>query len=217
MLKADGFRGQLHTRPAALWSRAGTALAPAFPDAVDAALSALPDLDAVLDCELVVVDDAARFDFAALSAQAGCRSAAAGRRASATAPALLLAFDVLVLDGQDLRPLPWQDRHARLGQLGLGTRVAPSASGLVQLEAHDDGPALIRATYDLGLEGVVAKHRSSPHVGRRSDSWIKVKHAHARDLQAPAERWRRASCLRRPIPMPAGLDKYPTQGECLPR
>lgn len=59
-VRADGFRAQLHPRPAALWSRAGKSLASAFPEAVDAARSALPDVDAVLDCELVVVDDTAR-------------------------------------------------------------------------------------------------------------------------------------------------------------
>lgn len=193
MVKADGFRAQLHTRPVALWSRAGNALAPTFPDAVDAALAALPGVDAVLDCELVVVDENARPDFAALSARAGCQSPAAVRRARTVAPALLLAFDVLVLDGQDLRPLPWEDRHARLEGLGLDTRVMPGAPGLMYLEAHADGPALIRATHDLGLEGVVAKHRRSPYLGRRSDHWIKVKHAHARDLAGgPSPGWRRA-------------------------
>jgi ATP-dependent DNA ligase len=97
-----------------------------------------------------------------VSARAGCRSAAAVRRAAATAPALLLAFDVLVLDGRDLRPLSWQDRHAHLTQLGLAATLTPGAPGLTYLQAHDDGPALIRATHDLGLEGVVAKHRHSP-------------------------------------------------------
>ena len=193
MVKADGFRAQLHTRTATLWSRAGNHLGLAFADALDAALATLPDADLVLDCELVVVDDTARPDFAALSARAGCRSPAAVRRAAATAPALLLAFDVLLLDGRDLRPLPWQDRHAHLEQLGLAATVTPGAPGLAYLEAHDDGPALIRATHDLGLEGVVAKHRHSPYVGRRSDRWVKVKHSHARDLVAARDRWRPAS------------------------
>lgn len=67
MVTADGFRAQLHTRPAALWSRAGNDLLPAFADAVDAALADLPDVDAVPDCELVVLDDTARPDFTALS------------------------------------------------------------------------------------------------------------------------------------------------------
>ena len=192
MVKADGFRAQLHTRPAALWSRTGNPLGPAFPDALAAALAALPDVDAVLDCELVVVDDTARPDFAALSARAGCRSAAAVRSAATAAPALLLAFDVLVLDGQDLRAMPWQARHDRLAQLGLSTSVAPGAPGVAYLQAHDDGPALIRATHDLGLEGVVAKHRHSPYVGRRSNTWVKVKHAHARDLNVMPDRCRRA-------------------------
>jgi bifunctional non-homologous end joining protein LigD len=194
MVKADGFRAQLHTRTATLWSRAGNHLGPAFPDALDAALATVSDVDLVLDCELVVLDDTARPDFAALSARAGCRSAAAVRRATATAPALLLAFDVLVLNGRDLRPLPWQERHAHLTQLGLGPSVTPGAPGLAYLEAHDDGPALIRATHDLGLEGVVAKHRHSPYLGRRADTWVKVKHAHARDVAgAPLRGWRRAS------------------------
>ena len=64
--------------------------------------------------------------------------------------------------------------------------------GLVRLEAHDDGPALIRATHDLGLEGVVAKHRHSPYLGRRSNCWVKVKHAHARDLGGSVATWHRA-------------------------
>lgn len=70
-----------------------------------------------------------------------------------------------VLDGQEVRPLSWQDRHLRLDQLALDTTVTPGTAGLAQLEAYDDGPAPIRATNDLGLEGAVAKRRHSPYLG----------------------------------------------------
>jgi hypothetical protein len=108
-------------RPAALWSRAGNDLLPAFADAVDAALSDLPDVDAVPDCELVVLDDTARPDFAALSDRAGSRSATAVRRAAAAAPALLLAFDERTRPGGRRRqapalPLP----RPALGQVNQG-------------------------------------------------------------------------------------------------
>jgi bifunctional non-homologous end joining protein LigD len=50
---------------------------------------------------------------------------------------------------------------------------------------YADGEALIRPTHELGLEGVAAKRADSRYEsGRRSPSWVKIKHAHARDLQA---------------------------------
>jgi bifunctional non-homologous end joining protein LigD len=110
------------------------------------------------------------------------------QRAIGTAPAVLVAFDVLRIDGQDLRALPWQQRQDRLAELGLSTALVPGVSALRRLEVVDDGPALIRATHELRIEGVVAKHRRSPYRIGRAQSWVKVKHAFARDLQGSG--WR---------------------------
>jgi bifunctional non-homologous end joining protein LigD len=189
-VKWDGWRAQLHVRggrATALWSRQGRSLTAAFPDALAAAAEARPGRDAVLDCELVVLDADSRPDFAAVTARGACASPRAAARAAAEQPAVLVVFDVLALDGQDLRPQPWQSRRDLLDGLDLDTRVARShAPQLVCPSATDDGPGLWEATRALGLEGVVAKDRRAPYAAGRQPHWVKVKHPHARDLQPGA-------------------------------
>ncbi len=123
LIKYDGFRAQLHVGSGVLWSRQGNALAAAFPDAVEAARQALGERDVVLDCELVTLDDQARPDFEALSSRSGCRGRAA-ERAAARTPAVLVAFDLLVADGVDVRELPWSRRRQALEALALPQSLA---------------------------------------------------------------------------------------------
>lgn len=189
-VKWDGWRAQLHTAAVRLWSRQGRSLTTSFPDVLAAAAGTLADRDVVLDCELVVLGADGRPDFGALCGRGGRRAERGVRQAVATTPAVLVAFDLLVLDGQDLRSSPWQQRRGLLEQLELPTQPAAGSAGLVCPPAYDDGPALIRATHELGLEGVVAKKRSAPYTGGRSAGWVKAKHGHARDLAAA--NWSRA-------------------------
>jgi ATP-dependent DNA ligase len=84
----------------------------------------------------------------------------------------LCAFDVLAMDGNDLRSLPLSMRKASLARL-LARR--PDGIFLSDFEQGEIGPDLFVAACRLGLEGLVSKHRDRPYRGGRSKHWIKVK------------------------------------------
>jgi bifunctional non-homologous end joining protein LigD len=85
--------------------------------------------------------------------------------------AMLYAFDLLELDGQDLRDLPMADRKKRLARL-LGRRRL----GIVLSEHTDqDGATVFRQACKMGLEGIVSKRLSAPYRSGPSRDWIKVK------------------------------------------
>jgi bifunctional non-homologous end joining protein LigD len=88
----------------------------------------------------------------------------------------LYAFDLLELDGHDLRREPWSQRRWKLARLLRG------AGHGVQLSDHmesTDGDAMFRHACAMGLEGIVAKRRDRPYRSGRSPHWIKVKNPDA--------------------------------------
>jgi ATP-dependent DNA ligase len=84
----------------------------------------------------------------------------------------LYAFDILALDGEDLRDWPLSLRKDDLARL-LANR--PDGIFVAPFEAGEIGPDLFRAACDMGLEGMVSKRSDRPYRGRRSKDWIKVK------------------------------------------
>jgi ATP-dependent DNA ligase len=84
----------------------------------------------------------------------------------------LCAFDVLAMDGDDLRDLPLSMRKANLARV-LARR--PDGIFLSDFEQGEIGPDLFRAACNMGLEGLVSKHRDRPYRGGRQKFWIKVK------------------------------------------
>jgi ATP-dependent DNA ligase len=84
----------------------------------------------------------------------------------------LCAFDVLAMDGDDLRDLPLSMRKANLQRL-LARR--PEGIFLSDFEQGEIGPNLFRKACEFGLEGLVSKHRDRPYRGGRQKYWIKVK------------------------------------------
>jgi ATP-dependent DNA ligase len=82
------------------------------------------------------------------------------------------AFDVLAMDGDDLRRLPLSMRKANLERL-LARR--PEGIFLGPFEQGEIGPDLFRKACEFGLEGLVSKHRDRPYQSGRSKHWIKVK------------------------------------------
>lgn len=185
--KWDGWRALLDAGSGRLFSRQGTDLTAAFPDVL-AAASSLGDL--VLDGELVCLTQG-RPDFSRVSARGVCTGRAAGRRAVSD-PAVLVVWDVLRVDDDDLRPLPWTGRRRVLD--GLGLPCDPRAGGIVASTVYDDVPALLQATFELGLEGIVAKMPTSPYrSGVRSSDWCKVKHGHHRDVARARRIWPRSA------------------------
>ncbi len=84
----------------------------------------------------------------------------------------LYAFDVLALDGEDLRGLPLSMRKTNLARL-LARR--PDGIFVAPFEQGEIGPDLFRAACRMGLEGLVSKRRDRPYQAGRSKHWVKVK------------------------------------------
>jgi bifunctional non-homologous end joining protein LigD len=84
---------------------------------------------------------------------------------------VLWAFDLMQLNGNDLRAVHLEDRKRRLGHLVERAAIAR----LLQSETFEHGDRLLEECGARGLEGVVAKHRASIYRSGRSPSWVKVK------------------------------------------
>lgn len=80
---------------------------------------------------------------------------------------VLVAFDLLHLNGHDVRPLPLVERKAQLKQLVADTDVQFSDSFEI------DGQEMYRHACKVGLEGVVSKVRDSAYVSGRGRTWVK--------------------------------------------
>jgi len=131
--------------------------------AVAAALADLPVKKAVFDGEIVALLPNGVSSFQALQN--------AQRKGDQTNLVCYL-FDLLYLDGRDLRELPLRERKAMLADL-LADRSDPR----VQLSEHfdNDGPAFFRQACQMGLEGIISKRADRPYRSGRSDEWLKVK------------------------------------------
>lgn len=176
---ADGGRVDLR-------SRSGADVTAAFPEIADAAAALPPGV--LLDGELVAFDTAGRPSFPALGSRLGVRGAAAGQLA-VRAPLTYVVFDLLRHGGADLTSRPYQDRREVLAEVERACRGSATAQRLVVPGFFDDGQALLAATAEQGLEGVVAKRRTSTYQpGVRSRDWIK--HAHRATQQVVVIGWR---------------------------
>jgi bifunctional non-homologous end joining protein LigD len=100
--------------------------------------------------------------------------AAVGRLGSRDA--FLYAFDLLEINGTDLRRDAWEVRRATLASV---LRRARDGIRLSEQIASADGDAVFRHACKLGLEGIVAKRRDRPYRSGRSPDWVKVKNPDA--------------------------------------
>lgn len=157
-VKWDGYRTlALKDGPRVrLFSRNLKDVTGAYPS-VARTLGELKAAAALVDGELVAIDEQGRPSFQALHHQAAH-------------VVVFYAFDLLLLGGRDLTREPLDSRRKQLAAAVTGTSILLS-------EPLPGTPAQIeRAVRELGLEGVVAKRRSSRYeAGRRSDKWLKVK------------------------------------------
>jgi len=152
-----------------LRGRSGQVVTTRYPE-VTAALHALPLSSFALDGEIVALDERGRSSFQRLQERMGLTRPADIERARSEVPVSAAFFDALSLDGRDLRRLPLEARKECL-KLLLPPR------GVVYYGDHvvEHGAAFLAAACEQGLEGVVAKKRDSPYVGKRSRDWLKIK------------------------------------------
>jgi bifunctional non-homologous end joining protein LigD len=166
-LKFDGYRllarveggsVKLLTRGGHDWTAKMPTIARAF---------AKLELDrALLDGEVVALDPRGVSDFQALQ-----NSLNAGREAGL----VYYAFDLLHLNGEDLRRRPLTERKAALARM-LAAAPAPVRPTLrVSEHVVGGGPAFFRKACELGVEGIVSKRADAPYRSGRGRDWLKVK------------------------------------------
>jgi bifunctional non-homologous end joining protein LigD len=160
--KLDGYRllCRIDKDRVALLTRRGNDWTDRF-GAIAAAAAELPCSSALLDGEAVVFDERGLTDFQRLQ-----NAIARGEPAI-----VLVAFDLLYLDGWDLRAAPLRERKALLAELLAGAPPAVRYGDHVE----QGGDAFFREACGMGLEGIVAKRADDPYRAERSRSWLKVK------------------------------------------
>jgi bifunctional non-homologous end joining protein LigD len=169
-------RGTLRLR-----ARSGADVTAAYPEL--APLGAVLD-HAVLDGEIVALDEAGRPSFTVLAERMHVREAGRAARLAAVRPVTYMIFDLLALDGIDVTGRSYADRRAALEDLDL------SAVRWLVPPRFDDGDATLAVADEYALEGVVAKRLAAPYrPGTRSPDWVKYKREHTADLVVGG--WRR--------------------------
>jgi bifunctional non-homologous end joining protein LigD len=171
-VKWDGVRAIAYSRPGELRleSRNLNDIGDSYPE-LFALNAALGSHSAVLDGEIVAFDSAGRPSFGALAHRMHTASRAQARKLAKGAPVTYVIFDLLWLDGHSLMREPYGQRRERLAALALGSESWQTPDHVV-----GDGRALLRATAEQRLEGVVAKRLDSMYVpGARTRDWVKVK------------------------------------------
>ena len=161
-IKYDGYRAiaavgggqvRIFTRSGQNWTRKFASIAEA--------LETLDARSALLDGEIVVLDEEGRSSFGRL--QQGLKDG--------TVALIYFVFDLLALDGRNLRKEPLEQRKALLRKLltspPKGVRYSDHVIG--------HGEEVLAQVCDLGLEGIVSKRADSPYVSRRTKSWLKIK------------------------------------------
>ncbi len=173
-MKWDGVRiiAYLDNGVVRLLSRRGRDETARYPDLVPD-LAALDCTQVVLDGEIVVLDPGGAPNFGLLQPRINLTRAGDIAAAARQAPAQLLLFDILRLDGESLLRRPYEERRELLEGLH------PSSGSRVQVPPVFEGDltAAMDTSKALRLEGVVAKRRGSTYqAGSRGKTWLKIKH-----------------------------------------
>ena len=170
--KLDGIRALAFIEDGAvtLRSRRGLDMSAQYP-ALAQAIAAQPVAGAILDGEIIALDEHGAPSFERLQQRMNLGGETDVALADAELPVLFLPFDLLYLDGFDLRRVPLADRIEVLARV---LRPGPLLQPVQTFEA--DGVAAYEAAVGLGFEGVIAKRRDGAYLdGRRSRQWLKVK------------------------------------------
>lgn len=175
--KFDGIRilAFIENGKVSLRNRNGVDTTYRYPDVVARLADLYPAGSRVFDGEMLCLDPATgKPTFARIAKRDQQSNPAKIAVVAKSHPAMLVVFDLLHLDGHDLRS------EALMARLGLLKQESPRFKSdedyRVALSiVTDDGDALWSAVKDQGLEGLIAKDKLSPYRGGRAPSWVKIK------------------------------------------
>ncbi|MFE6176843.1 ATP-dependent DNA ligase [Streptomyces sp. NPDC056464] len=161
-----------------LRARSGEDITAAYPELRPLG-EALGATSAVLDGEILALDEQGRANFQLLQSRMGLVHAPArAARMAARTPVHLVLFDVMHLAGHSLLKVPYSRRRGRLEELDLDGPHWSTPGALV-----GRGAQALEATREYGLEGLVCKRLDSLYEpGVRSRAWIKIRHMHSEDV-----------------------------------
>jgi bifunctional non-homologous end joining protein LigD len=174
-IKHDGFRviARKDGDRVRLYSRPGNDMTRRFPLIVDA-LARLRSRSCIIDGEAVACDDNGVASFDRI------------RYRQQDASVFLYGFDLIELNGDDLRRDPLEVRKATLASMLV--KAGPGVRFNAHLEG--DGPTVFAHACKMGLEGIVSKRKDSPYRSGRSPDWLKMKNpAHAAVKREAEEDW----------------------------
>jgi bifunctional non-homologous end joining protein LigD len=171
-IKHDGFciLARRDSAGVRLITRNGNDFTHRFPF-ISMAVGKLPVRPCLIDGEAIVCDENGLALFELI------------RRHGALASAVHCAFDLLELDGKDLRRQPIEIRKHLVAKLLKG----PHLSIVLNEHFEEDGASVYRAACQLGCEGIVSKRLGSPYRSGRSPYWVKVKNLNSSAVKREAE------------------------------
>ena len=171
-VKWDGYRAVafISEGRARLVSRNQNEMTSEFPE-IAQAMQNLSVENAILDGEVVALDEEGRPSFSLMQQRTGMTSPGARGARNRAVPIVYYAFDLLYLNGHNLMAAPLEQRKALLQQ------AIPADKGFLRYSDHypEQGTALYGVARDKGLEGIIAKLRTGAYVQKRSREWLKIK------------------------------------------
>ena len=157
--------------------RKGTAIGSQYPEVTAGLGQAVKARSAILDGEIAALDDKGRPSFERIQPRIMNTDAGAVEQMMKSRPVVYFAFDLLYLDGYDLRDTPLAERKRILSMI-----LQPHNSIRYSQSFDAGGRELYAAAKTQGLEGILAKRRSSRYVAARSKDWLKFKTANEQEF-----------------------------------
>ncbi len=173
-IKWDGYRAVafIENGKVRLISRNQNELTGRYPELKD-----LPQFikakNAIVDGEVVALDEEGKPSFSLMQQRTGFRPHGKRSAPKADVPVLYYAFDLIYLDGEDWRRMALEERKRKLASI---VKAGDALRYSDHFEEH--GKALFDTAQEKGLEGIVAKRRTSCYEERRSSDWLKIKIRH---------------------------------------
>ena len=155
-------------------SRSGRNITPEYPE-LTTVVKQLNARKAIVDGEIVALDDEGRSDFTKIQPRFGVAHPPLSLQQKN--PVTYYLFDLLYCDGFDLRNSPLEKRKELLQKL-----LRPSDKIRYSDHAVENGIELFKIANERRLEGIIAKRRDSPYIGKRTSSWLKFKIVHDLDV-----------------------------------